>query len=384
LAVATWRFLGDYQLGNDLSGSFGAVLAICLVAALFSKALRPFSLVFLLAYAVWFRFSSYDTRNLQFAIPLLAVSVAGGGALLMRAAARRQATAWAAAAVAGLFAAAVVGRMPILIDSVVQPLFRPAEHTSLADRIEAIDQGPAAVISYHWPDYREIFRRLNALPAALQARHFATNTALFRFFPRAIYTSSYYSPAWLGPGDLYVGGWEQAPPDYDDWTLVLVEHPFKVWVNQKGARRIPLSSVGLTGSSPPKRTADSRDDRLVLDAGGPESLIVWNVPERDMRAGDFVVWRVEAEVSKPDPETRADFQPYDKSIVRPEATFVARDDSRLGQQRVVYGGLLTFQSQSLSQDPKRDGILVGLNAAGKPRRLVVKELRVSVFRLGLR
>lgn len=376
--VALQRWLRDYSVPKEVAVPVTVTLVVCMLAGFAAAAVRAYLITFLLASVVWYWLAPYDSRNLLPATGYLSVGIAGGGAFLWRRFASRPAARWMMLVAFGLSGIALAGRCVPAIAPHAKLLSGMLPGDSIGKRIAAIEGGTATIIAQYFPSYAALYRSLVSLPLLEPPAKLATNTAMFRWFPDAIYTASHWSVNWMNPGDLYVGAFGLKPRNYDQWTLIHRDDQFAWWINQKDAKELPLGELTLTGASPPKKIED-QPRRLALLAGGDEALIMYNFPARDWREGDSLVWRAVVAGERADPQLTASHSVDDESILSPRLSMEARDVSESQAGRVLYGGLLTF-GKPASQLTPTDKVLVGLRRAGAPGRVVIESFRVSLLR----
>ena len=324
---------------------------------------------------VWYRFAAYDARNILHMLPI-------AGVLATMGAAEARTIGWwrfVRAPVALTGAAFIAFASLNVAKGILRPvlLFRPdaQRQTLIGRRLMAMDAGVEERVRLHFPAEYPVYSLLTRLPVTSRANHLLATAHLYRWFPRGAYPLADWMIEWGGDGDLWIGMRPTLPRFYDAWTMLHETPHFRVWIVERDLRSIPLSELTVTGASPPRVKAAS-SSAVEVELTGKDGVIAYNLRDRDLKRGSFVIWRAFVEAGAPDPAIGSGFVTYDPAIVDLERTTTAVDVERAGEGIIVYSGLITFAGP-VSRDVN-DRILAGIVTTVGGRTLRVRAFEASV------
>ena len=374
------RFLTDYSLPQPFTNSAAAILpGILLLAAVgagFSRRpLRPVSIAAGAVLAVWYRTASYDLRNLLPALPLLGVCVTGGAIRLLAWLERFPAARFTLASTLGLFAIAIGSGAAAEAAGVMQDTLLRG---NLGARFTADEAGFPQSAKVFFPHEYEVWSFLARQGLLSEAPHTVAISPLYRWVPSGIYAACDWNSGIIAAGDLFIGPpGARLPGVYDWWTKLWAADGLEAFIVDRKPVAVPLADLALTGASPP-RMIRSSPGRLDAQAGGNESMLVYNLPNRDARSGISVVWQVTVQAEQPDSALRPCSQLYNPRIADPALSATAVDLNEIGNRLIKYSGVLAIPPVDLSQD-LRNEILFGVCRNGAPQQVSVLAFRYSIY-----
>jgi hypothetical protein len=355
------------------------VVGVLIVALLALSVRRPPGAALLIPLAgtlvVWYHLAAYDARNILHMLPI-------AGVLATMGAAEARTIGWwrflrvpVALAAAAFIALASVN----VVKGILRPLllFRPdgERQTLIGRRLMAMDRGLEERVRLHFPAEYPVYSLLTRLPVTSGANHLLATAHLYRWFPRGAYPLADWTIGWGGDGDLWIGMRPTLPRFYDAWTMLHETPFFRVWIVERDLRSIPLSELTITGASPPLVKAAS-PSALEVELTGEDGVVAYNLRDRDLKRGSFVIWRAFVEGGARDPAIGSGFVTYDPGIVDLERTTTAVDVERAGEGIIAYSGLITFAGP-VSRDLS-NRILAGIVGTAGGRTLRVRAFEVSV------
>jgi hypothetical protein len=369
------RLLKALDMPEILGGAFGLLALVSILVAISIPLSRPLVFPLFVSLFVWFRWVSYDLRNLLPVLPVTAVILTAGAVKLHQWSENRfifrqiLLVYWAVlAAVAG---------STILSEGLKYGGLFKNNSSSFRERLAAIRSGVEAKVALHYPDGLSTYRFLARNPATTRAANLITVGHLYRWFRNGCYPGSFWHPGWLRPGDIFVAPHGIVPPQYDRWILVR-DDLFRIWMYTTPEHRVPLTNLDLTGSPPP--TVRSWNPALLeVELAGPQCIIAYNLPDRDLRAGSHVLWRAVAEGNVVDPDIKPGYLLYDDGLLDKDHSSSATNTHQTSQNIVVYGGILTFTGNSISKEP-HDRILLGIFSSKTKGHLRLTEFSVSLVK----
>jgi hypothetical protein len=379
------RFLADYSLPSafaDAAPILPALLLMALfVASFWVPPLRAFAIVSAAILAVWYRTASYDLRNLLPALPFLGVCLAAGALQLF---------AWigrihgAAKLGAGFALAGVLGvfTLPVAFGIVAQAN-AVTEDTLLRGHLEARLGASAAGFPEStrrpFPNEFAAWNYLEGLGFLRSAPHVIAASMLYRWTSAGVYPACDWSRAIVSPGDLFIAAHgAPLPGPYDRWSKLRTFGPLEIYLDDRKPVAVPLQNLILTGTSPPRLTQSSPDE-LDAEAGGNQSMLVYNLQDRDSRSGFTVVWQATVDAPQPDPALSACSLVYNPAIADPALSATSVDIGPAAGQIVRYSGVLAIRPATLSRNPG-DGILFGVCRTGAAQLVRLRAFRYSIYR----
>ena len=378
--VGGWRLLLEsYPVKKPFFIPATIVLLVAVCGALFSP-VRPLVLPVCATYAIWLLYAAYDVRNLLPAVPFLGLFVAGSAGVLFRI---LQTSLFVRITRSVLAAAVAVLGFWFLI----MPEFRAYAETGMPGaaldrfaKLAGADSGQkiAAFFPEEYPNYE----MLSSFPMSRKAGKIVSASHLYRWFPNGSYPLRFYS--WkFTPGDILVGTapfeGRNRPPNYGMWTIVYQDSRSKIWLLDAGLRAVPLSELTITGAERSAEPNSELGSAIGTQILSKEGMIAYNVPERGLKKGAVVLWRIILEATTPPPQIKPACFLYDNGIIDQKASRTAIDELEASRGVITYSGSIVFTGKKVSGDLK-DKILVGLAGGNGAGAIHIREFAVAIHR----
>ena len=234
----------------------------------------------------WFFFASYDCRNVLPALLVISICVPAGCVRFYRKLER-----WRTAQMV------LLGIITLLGVSVVSQIYRVAAAEAAESlssdkfnrRIRAGQSDLPEKIKDFFPDEYETWNTLSHLHLLQSANHVLAGSVMYRWHPGGIYPYCDDVSVRFNPGDLFIST-AYLPQDKENWTMVHAGR-LQTWVRETARKTVPLSSLLLTGATPPRLLCRT-PDVLGVETNGNQSLIVYNVANRELTSGFCLTWYV--------------------------------------------------------------------------------------------
>lgn len=376
-AQGPWqRFLSDYFLppqGVPLSslplGILLAVLAIA-AAAFSGPALLPLLLSTAILFGVWFRFTSYDTRNLLPAIPPLGICLTAGAAQLLARLARYPWAQFVGRGVIGSMAVLAASGMIFEAGSLAE---QSATRNQIPARLSAAQAGFPENVRPFFPGEYAVWNTLTRLHLFRGAPHVIAGAPLYRWHPAGVYPLCDWNRS-SEPGDLFVALPPYVPGNYPDWTLMRISGPLRVWIRDPHPTILPPAAIDSRAVSGQQNGIFTNDpvERLVGDSPTGTEL-----PENTtFPAGATLIWQVAVESAQVDPALTACSQLAEPGIADQELTSYVTDPTRLAEGVVRYSGVLALKP-GITLPP--GGVRFGICRPAHPRPVRIRSFRYSAF-----